>query len=437
MPRALRPTAAAARLAVALLVAAGSAVSSSSGAAGAMDAEDSRKDAGARASVLTRGAAGAFQSGEGPGPASRPASASGVRAPSVAIDDPELRARMRLAVDRGLRYLARRQSDADGGVLMTGDDPPIERRAPYATTALAALAFLADGNAETRGPHSASLRRAIDYLASKATFDPDGIGAYLGADGDSLSRMHGHGYATLALAEVLGMGGAAHGAKRHERLKTILTAAIRKIEMTQGDTGGWYYAPRKEIDHEGSITITLVQALRAARNAGVAVQADTIRRAVEYVRQSQVKETSVADFGSFRYRIGSRETSVALTAAAVSTLNATGDYDSEAIDRGMRYILKELATREREGFSWRLQRFPAYEHLYIAQALLQYRDADLFAQWYRREVPRILARQRVRVLESNVEEGFWDDDPFGSVLCTAIECIVLRMDDSVLPILQR
>jgi hypothetical protein len=296
---------------------------------------------------------------------------------------------------------------------------------------------MAEGNGETRGPHGAALRRAIDYLTSKANFDADGIAAYLGADGDTLSRMHGHGYATLALAEVLGMGGGAKNRERHEKIRKVLTAAVRKIEMTQGDTGGWYYSPRKELDHEGSITITLVQALRAARNVGVAVNSDTIHRAVEYIRNSQVQESNVGDFGSFRYRIGSRETSLALTAAAVSTLNATGDYDSENIDKGIRYILKELAAREREGFNWRMHKFPAYEHLYIAQALLQYRDADLFAQWYRREVPRILARQKKRVLDSQVEEGFWDDDPFGSILTTAIECIVLRMDDSYLPILQR
>jgi uncharacterized membrane protein len=241
----------------------------------------------------------------------------------------------------------------------------------------------------------------------------------------------------LALAEVLGMGGGSFSRERHDNIRRVLTAAIRKIEMTQGDTGGWYYSPRQELDHEGSVTITLVQALRAARNVGVPVSTDVIQRAVEYVRKSQVQETNVADFGSFRYRIGSRETSLALTAAAVATLNATGDYDSQNIDKGIRYILKELATRDREGFNWRMHSFPAYEHLYLAQALLQYRDSDLFAQWYRREVPRILNRMKKKVLENQQEEMYWDDDRFGSALVTAIECIILRIDDSYLPILQR
>jgi len=355
----------------------------------------------------------------------------------LAIEDSDTRARMRRAVDLGLRYISRRQTEPDGSITMAGNDPAVDHRAPFAVTAIAALAYMADGNSETRGPHCSQLKRAIDYIVGKANFDPDGIGAYLGADGDMLSRMHGHGYATLALAEVLGMGGRAFGRDREEKIQRVLTAAVRKIEMTQGDSGGWYYKPTKDLEHEGSVTITLVQALRAARNVGIAVDPEVIRRAVEYVRQSQVKELALADSGAFRYRLQSHETSLALTAAAIATLNATGDYDSENIDRGIRYMLKELKSPTRENLNWRLYKFPAYEQLYLAQAFLQYRDFDLFAQWYRREVPRILNRQKIRVLENQQEEGFWDDDPFGSVFTTAIECIVLRMEDSYLPILQR
>jgi hypothetical protein len=356
---------------------------------------------------------------------------------TLAIDDPELRARMGRAVDLGLRYIARRQTEPDGSISMAGNDPPVDHRAPFAVTAIAALAYMADGNSETRGPHCSELKRAIDYIAGKANFDADGIGAYLGADGDMLSRMHGHGYATLALAEILGMGGQAGGRERQRKLQQVLTAAVRKIEMTQGDSGGWYYKPSKDLEHEGSVTITLVQALRAARNVGVAVDAEVIRKAVEYVRQSQVKDANVADAGAFRYRLQSHETSLALTAAAIATLNSTGDYDSESIDRGIRYILKELKNPERESMGWGQLKFPAYEQLYLAQAFLQYRDFDVFAQWYRHEVPRILKRQKVRVLDNQQEEGFWSDDPFGSVFTTAVECIVLRMEDSYLPILQR
>ena len=338
----------------------------------------------------------------------------------LAIEDPDTRARMRRAVDLGLRYISRRQTEPDGSITMAGNDPAVDHRAPFAVTAIAALAYMADGNSETRGPHCSQLKRAIDYIVGKANFDPDGIGAYLGADGDMLSRMHGHGYATLALAEVLGMGARLRARSRREDPARAHGGGPQDRDDSRG-FGGWYYKPTKDLEHEGSVTITLVQALRAARNVGIAVDAEVIKRAVEYVRQSQVKELALADSGAFRYRLQSHETSLALTAAAIATLNATGDYDSENIDRGIRYMLKELKSPTRENLNWRLYKFPAYEQLYLAQAFLQYRDFDLFAQWYRREVPRILNRQKVRVLENQQEEGFWDDDPFGSVFTTAIE----------------
>lgn len=357
--------------------------------------------------------------------------------PYAVMSDPQIRAAARRAIDLGLRYIARRQTQTDGSFTLTADEVQADHRAPYAVTALAALAYMADGNSETRGPYSRQLKRAIDYLINKATFDADGREAYLTADGDNLSRTHGHGYATLALAEVLGMGGIADGPKRVDRIRKTLAAAVRKIESTQGELGGWYYTPTRSEDHEGSVTITLVQALRAARNAGIGVDVQVIRKAVEYVRKSQKMDPAARDHGAFRYRIQSGETTLALTAAAVSTLNATGDYDSVAIDAGIRYIQSQLKDRAAHGFNARTDSgFPSYELLYLAQAFRQYRDPELFTSWYRSEVPRIVKRQEVRVLDNQEEEGSWFD-PYSRILGTSIAIIVLRLEDSYLPILQR
>ncbi|MBL8696345.1 MAG: terpene cyclase/mutase family protein [Planctomycetes bacterium] len=378
-----------------------------------------------------------------PGPASLPSA-------PAAEDEAEVRRQTRAAVDRALRYLSRRQTEPDGSLSFAqesfSDGEPRggeDRRAPFAVTALAALAYMADGNTEMHGPYSANLQAAIDYLLNKATFDTGRDGqeaAYLSADGDRLSRMHGHGYATLALAEVLGMsgalGGAAGGRARIERIRKTLAAAVRKIVASQGQLGGWYYEPRIDDSHEGSVTITLVQALRAARNAGIAVPAGTIHRAVDYVRKSQVDRGE--NVGAFRYQIGSDDVSVALTAAAISTLNATGDYDSEIIDRGMKYMMKQLERRDRGESSRRLQILsPAYELLYVAQALRQYRDPEAFPEWFRKARRTLLKTQQIRAVDGGQrEEGSWGD-PYGRMLSTAIGVLVLRMDDSYLPIFER
>lgn len=352
------------------------------------------------------------------------------------LADPALRAQMRRAVDLGLRFLAKRQNQDDGSFAFSTDESP-ERRAPFAITALAALAFMADGNTETRGPYARNVKLAISYILKKADFSADRYEAYLGADGDNLSRMHGHGYATLALSQILGMGGIADGSARRDEILKILSAAVHKIESSQGTTGGWYYTPTRNDDHEGSVTITMVQALRAAKDAGITVNSNVIKRAVEYVRKSQKINPAERDNGAFRYRIADRETSVALTVAAISTLNATGDYDSEIIDRAMRYVQSELKTRRRQGYNTNTEKWPYYELLYLAQAFRQFRDPDVFAGWYRGAVVQLISSQKIlEHSETREEIGFWND-PYGRVFGTSVCVIVLRTEDSYLPILQR
>ena len=50
------------------------------------------------------------------------------------------------------------------------------------------------------------------------------------------SPMYGHGFATLFLGEVYGMTG-------DDRVKEKLQKAIRLIERTQNNEGGWRYMP--------------------------------------------------------------------------------------------------------------------------------------------------------------------------------------------------
>src|SRR5262249_18758855 len=143
---------------------------------------------------------------------------------------------------------------------------------------------------------------------------------FISVQRDAVSQMHGHGYATLALAEAYGMSSGS------ERIKEALVAAVARIQESQGSEGGWFYTPTPNAKHEGSVTTCLVQALGAARVAGIRVDGAVIRRAEDYVRRLQT------DSGLFCYTLGDREhATIALTAAAVATLNATGTYDDPVI----------------------------------------------------------------------------------------------------------
>ena len=319
-----------------------------------------------------------------------------------------------LALRRGLAHLAASQAATGDGSFPRGEGEGLEF-APVAITALGSLALMSGGSTPTQGPHHEAVTRAIDYLLLHTDLSPASpTRGFISAGGDETSLMHGHGFATLALAEAYGMS------PRNARLRTALEAAIDLVQRTQGAQGGWYYKPERQSEHEGSLTVCMVQALRAAREAGLRVDPEVIRRADGYLERSQVED------GSFAYQIGSPRTSVALTAAAISSLNATGQYSGTAIAKGVDAIWRDLAEREAEGGR---ARFPYYERLYLAQAFWQHQDTTHFQRWFDDEVQGVLRAQD--------QDGSWFDGRFGTSYATAMNCLVLAMPDSLLPAFQR
>lgn len=325
----------------------------------------------------------------------------------------------RAAVDRALAWLAARQAEEpDGSYPPVGAKDP----APLAVTALATLAFLSNGNLPGRGPYGEEVRAGVDYLLDHVDRSADATRrGYIEDSRDTLSRMHGHGFATVALAEAYSLS---PRSPRGARMRESIELAIARIQVSQGLEGAWYYQPISGIQHEGSVTIALVQALRAAKNAGFHVQPEVIARAVDYVKRSQMED------GSFRYALGSGDTSVALTAAAISTLNATGSYSGAPITQGYDYIERELAKRvEDDDGLGSGPSFPYYERLYLAQAYWQHQDRKVFQRWSALERDTLLAQQR--------PDGSWGGSEYGDCYATAVNVLVLTLPDGLLPVFQR
>ena len=332
----------------------------------------------------------------------------------------------RAATQRALAFLAAQAHEGDGSL------PTSDARigATVAVTALAALSWMAGGNTPERGAQGHALAAAVDWLAAHTDMaEPTMPSGYVSSSSDLVSRMHGHGFATLALAQAWCMSPAT---ARGKQLGLALEAATRCIERSQGIEGGWWYQPQKGLNHEGSITIAAVQALRAARDAGLKVDKLVIARATDYVARSQKED------GSFRYALGDEHSSVALTAAAISTLNAAGTYDSRIIRNGYDYLVRELAAREKDGL-WGAQAAdpkdgqhvscPFYERIYLAQAFWQAQDRSLFTTWYGRERERVLGLQE--------KDGSWKDERYGKCYATAMNALFLSLPDGLLPIFQR
>jgi len=325
--------------------------------------------------------------------------------------------RARAALDRGLAYLARAQAAQHDGTFPRAGG---EKYVPVPVTALAALAFMSAGSQPERGPYGHEIALAVDYLTARADMNASSkTFGYISSEGDELSRLHGHGFGSLALSQAYAVS---PRTTRGRRIEEVLRASVRLIENCQGLEGGWYYEPHRSTEHENSVTVVLVQALRAARNSGIRVDTKVIDRAIDYIRRCQAED------GSFRYGLNTERTTVALTAAGIATLNSAGEYEGPEVSRAIEVLWQRLGLRDTK-LRGSAARFEFYERFYLAQALWQHPDRRLFESW--------VVDERERVLADQLEDGSWPDTQFGPCYATAMNCLFLAMPEGLLPIFQR
>ena len=312
------------------------------------------------------------------------------------IDFVEITPDARRSIDAGLAQLAGLQaSDGSFGADRYGSHVGI--------TAIAALAFMADGHLPGRGQYGTQVEAALGFVLAHAA--ESGL---LAAE-TSHGPMYGHGYGTLFLGEVYGMTGDA-------RVRDVLLKAVRLIVDTQNHEGGWRYHPQP-YDADISVTITQVMALRSARNAGVAVPKETIDRAITYVRQCQNPED-----GGFRYMLSSGGSAYPRSAAGVASLQYAGVYRDDAVTDGLQYLV-----RAGQNLGVRGGGHYFYGHYYAAQAMFL-AGGDYWASWYPAMRDELIARQ-----QSN---GSWTSS-HGEAYGTGMSLLILQIPNRLLPIYQR
>lgn len=303
------------------------------------------------------------------------------------------------AIERGLASLAARQQE-DGsfnGGSYGGN---------VAISALAGMAFLSSGSTPGRGPYGDQVNRCAGYLLAHA--QQSGLIVAPGEAGQG--PMYGHGFATLYLAECYGMS-------PQEELREKLVKAVRLIENTQNDQGGWRYQPRRA-DADISVTICEVMALRAARNAGLRVSRQAIDDSIKYIKACQNPD------GGFRYMLDGGDSAFPRSAAAVVGLYSAGIYEGPEITQGLQYLMQSLP----ETGAVRRETYYYYGHYYAVQAMWQ-AGGDYWNRWYPAIRDELIARQQK-------EDGTWTD-PISIDCATAMACIVLQMPNNYLPIFQR
>ena len=308
------------------------------------------------------------------------------------------------AVRSGLDFLARTQ--ASNGAWREGESYPV------AVTSLAGMAFLAHGDTPSRGRYAPQLRATAGFLSKCSTRS-----GLITGSGQELGRpMHGHGFALLFLSSTYGM---VKKETLRVQMKKVIDNGVSLTARGQSRYGGWTYVPGS--GDEGSVTVTQVQALRAAHNAGFTVPPATIEEAVRYIERCSTPQ------GGISYSLGSGGgPRLAISAAAVATLYNAGEYDAPVAERCLEYVWGQFNGKS--GWS-KGGGHDYYSHLYASQAF--YMAGDKYWDEY---FPAV----RDQLLKMQAEgEGSWNGDGIGKTYGTAIALIILQLPYKYLPVYQR
>lgn len=335
-----------------------------------------------------------------PAPAPEGAGASKVGLRPNAVRGDEINPEQRAAVEKGLAWLAARQSN--NGSFGMGAAYGGGQGGHVGITALAGISFMAAGNLPGRGKYGINVERALKFImacSQESGFIAPSVGG----------EMYSHGFATLFLGEVYGMTG-------DDEVKEKLRKAVRLIERTQNREGGWRYQPAP-VDADISITICQVMGLRAARDAGIKVQKETIDNAIKYVRSCQCAD------GGFSYTANQQMGSgFARTAAGLATLYYAGMFQGKEVERGLAYLKQFVPGKggrsDGDGHYY-------YGHYYACQAMFL-AGGEYWATWYPAIRQQLLARQ-------NKGSGHWSGEA-GEDYATAMALIVLQMPNRYLPV---
>jgi hypothetical protein len=279
-------------------------------------------------------------------------------------------------------------------------------------TGLAGMAFLAHGDTPSRGRYAENIHKIILYAVNSQT--PSGL-ITSGAEYSSRS-MYGHGFCLLFLSTAYGME---TDPRLRDRIKKTITAGINLTAQGQSAYGGWTYTPGG--GDEGSVTVTQMQALRAAQNAGFTVPKGTIEAAVKYLELCRTPE------GGICYSYGSGgEPRLAISCGALASMYNAGEYDSTMADACLAYVWK--AFEAQKGQWGKDSGHDFYSQFYAAQCF--YQAGDRYWNEY-------FPPARDQLLKMQQSDGSWNGDGIGPVYGTSIGLVILQLPYKFLPIYQR
>ena len=357
----------------------------------------------------------------------------GLYSPARADEIPE---KYKDQIRKGLDWLAKNQQK-DGHWAANGDHHPV------AMTGLAGLAMLMEGSTVRDGKYATNIRKAVEWIMDRSQKgNRNGLLGNPDHPSETGRYMYGHGFGLLFLASVYGDE---EDRDRRDRLKDILTRAVKYTGNAQSTQGGWYYTSKQEDGHdsdEGSVTVTQMQGLRACREAGIPVNKDIMKKGYDYLKKSTTQRGGVVyslgrgGFGGAA--VGGERP--ALTAAAIACLFSAGEYKDEHVKKWFKYC--ETAVPITNGFGGG---HDEYTQFYYAPSVY-FLGEDGWARLF----PDSAADKRLtwskykegmfgRLASIQTGDGSWQPAggwSVGPVFSTSVALCIMQLDNNVLPIYQ-
>jgi len=311
------------------------------------------------------------------------------------------------AIEKALEYLSERQ-------LPNGSWRIDNIGESTAATSMAIMAFLAGGHVPGEGPYGGQIEHGIRWVLDHQ--ESNGILIHKTSHGP----MYSHGISTLMLAEVVGMLEVEDAARARGALERAVRLILEAQVIPKNDRqiGGWRYQPSSR-DSDLSVTGWQLLALRAAKDIGCDVPAESIDLAVEYV-----KKCATRDGRGFAYQPGSGATPTR-TGTGITCLEVCGVHKSEEATNGANHLLKD-PLKYRDSYFF-------YGVYYCSVGL--YKMGGKYWEQGREDLFSIL-------IEKQEANGSWSSGNAserrqGGVYTTSMAVLALAIEYRYLPIYQR
>jgi len=363
--------------------------------------------------------------------------------PVQAADEKAKKKDVEGAIEKGLEFLKKQQAQ-DGHFAAQGG------QYPTTMTALAGMCFLMEGSTLKEGKYSEQILKAVNWFLAPARQQPNGMIGDARNPTESTRYMYGQGFGTLFLA---GVYGEEEDKDQREKLEKILKKSVefickaqtskkhKKPEGKEVEIGGWGYVSAQDGGNfdEGSVTITALQGLRAAKNAGIPVPKEAIDKAVNYLEACTTPDGGVI----YSYAGG---TGAALkgqgrppiTAAAVCCGFSAGQYKSELPKKWIKYCKDNIPIGKGR------QSHDEYQTYYFAQAVYALGD-DKYGEMFPNE-PKDSWLTWSKFKDATIQgiidnqdktNGSWSQGYIGPIFTTSVNLTILQLDKGILPFYQR